>query len=261
MKVIRVELDKNKLLALPQSEATFFLSLGHVCNEINAVTKLLFWSSNYKTEGEAEEHGQFALSLYLTRVLAGHLYEAWEFLRKDYFSASDSSTTPIAKVYAPLLDPEATADMDVLKSYFDQANNLCRQVRNRIAFHFSATDITGLLPLVQEKLIAYMEREVAPNNLFHYSELLVAEALEQIMVEASRTLTYGALYDELFRVAARFVRVSDGLMEALVKKHDLRVDGVQPQEVKFQNIRPFSSIDIPWFSNADLDADNSTQSA
>ncbi len=257
MRLIKVELDKKKLLAIPESEATFFLSLGHICNEINAATKLLYWSGNLKPEGEADEHGQFALSLYLTRVLAGHLNEAWEFLRKDYFSPSDSSTTPLAKEYAPLLDGEAAAEMDVLKSYFGPANNLCRQIRNAIAFHFSAADIAGLLPLVQGKLIAYLERDVAPNNLFHCSELLVSEALVKIMNSSSRNLTYDALCDELFRVAARFVRVSDGLMDVVIKKYDLRVDNSPPQEVRFENIRPFKSIDIPWFSDTSLDTGDS----
>jgi hypothetical protein len=61
MKVIRVEIGKYKLQDIPKDEYTFFLALGHAVDEINAITKMMYWAANTNTptKNDPEDHGRF----------------------------------------------------------------------------------------------------------------------------------------------------------------------------------------------------------
>jgi len=243
MKVIRVEIGKNELLSIPELDYTFFLALGHVSNEINAITKMMYWAANTPIHNEAEDHGRFSTTLFLTRLLAGQLNEAWEFLQKSFFG------TALSREYEPLLDGESANDLKSLKRYFS-SRNTCNQIRNHLAFHYSADEIKGTLPNVDDKLLIYLERESVPNNLFYSSEILIAHALLQLLKHDGHEPTFDSIVEELFDVALWFAHVSDGLMEAIIKKNGKELRTTQPEEVHFDEIQPFQNIIIPWFTDA-----------
>ncbi|MEN4040827.1 MAG: hypothetical protein ROW52_12000 [Anaerolineaceae bacterium] len=68
MKIIKVEIGKDQLLSIPELEYTFFLSLGHIVNEINAVTKMMYWASITPTYHEADENGRFDFVRIITAI-------------------------------------------------------------------------------------------------------------------------------------------------------------------------------------------------
>ncbi|MEN4040828.1 MAG: hypothetical protein ROW52_11995 [Anaerolineaceae bacterium] len=94
-----------------------------------------------------------------------------------------------------------------------------------------------------------MDRESAPNNLFYCSEILIAHALLKTLSRDNYEVAFDNLVDELFKVALWFVRVSDGLMEAIIMKNEKELRTIDPEEVHFDKIEPFQSIIIPWFTN------------
>ena len=242
MKVIKVELERDRILSMPEIEHTFFLALGHVANEINAITKMMYWASNTAGQNEVNQHGSFALTLYFTRLLAGQLNEAWEFFQKNFFGST------LARDYEPQLDSECGGKLQYLKRYFSSSNR-CHQIRNHFAFHYSAADIGGTLPKVDDKLLIYLERGSAPNNLFYCSEVIMAHALLDLLYGDSTESNFDRLVDELFDIALHFVQVSDCLMEAIILKNGIEMRKTNPEVVKFESIMPFRSISIPWFTD------------
>ncbi len=72
MILTKVTLDRNQLKALREPDKTFFISIGHMANEVNIITKLMYWVSNSDPDNDAEQSGQFA---YLHNPLhAGHRF-------------------------------------------------------------------------------------------------------------------------------------------------------------------------------------------
>ncbi len=242
MKVIKVELDKDRILSMPELEHTFFLALGHVANEINATTKMMYWAANAPNKKDVDQHGNFTLTLYLTRILAGQLNEAWEFFQKSFFGST------LSRDYEPRLDKENSEKLQKIKRYFSSTNH-CNQIRNHFAFHFSASDIKGTLPTVDDDLLIYLERESAPNNLFYCSEVILAHALLKLLYGDTNFAHFDRLVEELFDIALHFVQVSDGLMEAIIVQNDIEMRANNPEVVKFVGLEPFEKISIPWFSD------------
>lgn len=242
MKVIKVELDKDRILSMPELEHTFFFALGHVANEINATTKMMYWAANAPNKNDVDQHGNFTLTLYLTRILAGQLNEAWEFFRKSFFRST------LSRDYEPRLDSENSERLQKLKRYFNSTNH-CKRIRNHFAFHFSASDIKDTLPNVGDDLLIYLEQGDAPNNLFYCSEVILAHALLNLLYGDPNYNHFDSLVEELFEIALYFVQISDGLMEAIIAKNGIEMKVKNPEIVKFEKLVPFEKINIPWFSD------------
>ena len=242
MKVIRVELGKGQLLAMPEPERAFFLTLGHILNELNALTRMMYWAAGTPAkENSPEDHGRFAVVLLLVRLLAGKLNEAWEFFQRSFFGAG------LSKRYEPQLDDMAESALGLLKRYFGSRNHV-HVIRNDFAFHYSPQEISAVLPKVEDRLPVYLEREVVPNNLFYSSEMLLAQALLEAIMDENDTDPYDSLVKELFDVSAWFAQASDGLLEAILMNHgELRISG--PEEVQFEALENFQDVTIPWFTD------------
>ena len=242
MKIIDVQLDKSKLLLLPEEERTLYFSLGHAVNEVNALTKLLYWSSNGSSKNEAEQRGQEALELLFIRLLAGKLNESWLLLRQKYFGAK------LSKKYDSKLDNAAKKSFRKLQRYFG-SKNACYAIRNKFAFHYSPDELTATLPTTTDDLHAYLQRDAAPNNLFAFSETLLTQALLALLKSIGDYDSLDKLVGELFKTGALFVQVADALMFAIGDDCGLELRLKDPEEVKFEDLPAFQSVAIPWFSD------------
>lgn len=227
---------------IPDRERTLFLALGHAANEINAITKMLYWAANGPNDTAAEGHGRFTMELLLIRLLAGKLYESWELLRKKFFG------TEISRSYEAALDSQAATSLNFLKVYFGKGN-ACRQIRNFFAFHYSPDDVTKVLPVFDEPLHLYMERDAAPNNLYYCSEALLSEAMLMRLETDGTKMSLDELTGELFRVAAQFSQVDDALMHAMIDRYGKDLRSGEPQEIHFEGLQEFQNVALPWFSD------------
>lgn len=242
MKIIRVELEKNKLLSIPEDECIFFIVLGHVANELNAFTKMLYWSANTPANNEIEDHGRNTMELLLIRVLAGKLSEAWKLFKKSFFGKA------LSRGYESKLDPKAADDLQSLKKYFG-SRNAVDQIRNRFAFHYSPEEVRAILPDVDENFILYLERGPEPNNLFYFSESLMTQALLTLLKNNDDQYSIDILAKELLNVSLWFLQVSDGLMAAITNKNGKELLVAEPEEVHFENIKAIQDITLPWFTD------------
>lgn len=242
MKVIDVQFDKDKLLLLPPSERTLYFALGHAVNETNALAKMLYWASNGLARNEAEKRGRGTLELLFIRLLAGKLNESWILLYQKYFG------TGLSRKYESKLDDVAKESFQKLRRYFS-SENACNKIRNQFAFHYSPEELAATLPAVTDELHAYLQRDAAPNNLFAFSESLLAEALLSLLKSIGDYDSLDKLVGELFDVGVWFAQVSDALMFAIGDESGVELRLKDPVEVQFEELPNLQSISLSWFSD------------
>ncbi len=245
MNVIKVRLNSEKLKQLPGEDRNLFIGLGHIFNEINAITKMLYWTCNAPQQNKAEENGQYAMILLIIKILAGKLYESWKFFKTLYFR------TRISIEYDPKLNGEPKETFDKLKKYFRKGNHI-NTIRNNFGFHYSLGKTGEMLNRIDTDFDIYLERNVLPNNLFYFVEVLDAIALlDGIGFDIDNHDSEKELInlsDELLEVGQWFLCTADGLMDLIIEKQgvDNKEDEIEP--IRFEDLREFTEIHLPWFT-------------
>ncbi len=245
MNVIAVRLNKDKLITLPDAERVFFIGLGHISNEINAITKMLYWSAGTPQRNNAEINGQRFLTLFLMKILSGKLFESWNLFQKLFFGSG------ISKDYDPELEGEPKEALEKLKKYFGKDNSIST-IRNNFGFHYSPKEVDEMLLKIDGNFDLYMERENFQNNLFFFSELLEEGALiDAIGFEIQDGDMDGILVNlsgELFDVGIWFLIASDGLMDLIIGKFGEEIREGEPTNIEFDSMQSFNKVYLPWFT-------------
>ena len=245
MNVIRVHIDRKKLMSLPDDERILFLSLGLFVNEINALTRMLYWAANRKSDklNEAEENGMQTIIFLLMRLLAGKLYESHKVVKKKF------SKRKLAKKYVPKLRGEPADALKNIARYFDKPDNHIKEIRDSFGFHYSPDSLDAMLPYVTEPLYIYLNRDKPAENLFFLSEQLIISGLPNLMGKSNIDKAADALVGELFKVSIWFTELADGLIAELIKTRDTELRESSPVEVKFATLLKFDKVQIPWFTD------------
>lgn len=245
MKVMRIHINKRELMSLQDDERILFLSLGLFVNEINALTRMLYWAANRKSDklNEAEENGMRTMIFFLMRLLAGKLYESHKVVKKKF------SKRKLAKNYVPKLWGESVEALENITRYFDKPDNHIKEIRDSYGFHYSPVSLDKMLPNVTEPLYIYMNRDKSADNLFYLSEQLIISGLPKLMGKSDIDKAADALTGELYKVSAWFATLADGLMAKFFETHDTELRESNPVEVKFSTLLKFDKVQIPWFTD------------
>lgn len=243
MNVLKVQIGRDELLSLPEADYSFFLALGHVTNEVNALTRLAYWAAGAPSRNnEANEHGSLAHEIMLITLLAGKLNEARELLRKSFFSG-------LSRKYVPDLDQEAARALKSFEQYFQSPTNYARLIRDNFAFHYGADRVGAALAATSGDLFVYLARNDAPNNLFYFSEVVVAQAMTSLLGLEAETDPADKIVAELFTVAALLAQLSDGIMQAIIARSGKELRVADPQEISLDNLQAFEEVALPWFTD------------
>ena len=244
MELTRIAIDKEKLFSLDESEITLFLGLGHLTNEINATTKLLYWSANATTDQEANEKGQLSLMFFLIRLLAGKLYEGWVLLSKHYFNSK------LSKDYHKIINETASTAIKSLKKYFGP-KNASKIIRNNFSYHYSPDEVSKYLRDFDGDLLAFLHEETAPNSLFDFAESTLLQALLNLLSENGIETSIKGLSNEFIDVSLWFSQASDGIMASIIDKNKGKLLVSEPEKIEVENLLKFDEIEIPWFADTD----------
>jgi hypothetical protein len=240
MTVYKAKFNKVTLETLPARERSLFLALAHLANEIRALEKLVLWSGQLESQNDAQVSGQTSLMFMFLKLLAGKLKEGHKLLQKGFFG------TGISRDYK--LSKEAQDALGEIKNYFDRRNTIHR-VRNKFAFHYSPDEMDRVLPGLPDELEVYIQEEGSANNLYYFAEVLANRALlRSIQVEDDQN-AYHQLMEEIVKVTHWFTIVCDALMTEFLRRH---IDGIwegHAEEVSFNDLPLFQSVQIPWFTD------------
>lgn len=171
MDVFKFDLSWDVLNGIEEEERTFALMLGKLHNEINMLSNLIVAFQTDESTTELEKQGRTARTFMFITILAGKLYEGYDFLRKQYYGAK------ISKKYYSLLNEDAQSALSEINKYFSGVSAL-NTVRNKNAFHFDA-------PLIKEHYASASQSDPcfiylgAPThcNFFQVSESVISKAI------------------------------------------------------------------------------------
>ena len=242
MRVLRVSISRDKLLATPPAERALFLALGHLSNEITALNKLMLWASETTPRNDAESDGRLAIVLILIRILTGKLKEGWELLRKAHFGSA------VSRTYHSQLPPEGKEAIDRIKEYFS-SKNLVSEVRDSFSFHYPSRHLDEALPRIPESLHMYMEEGGTSNNLYYHAELAAANAMLALAVTDEDPIGYLRLHEEVATIARQFALATDHLMTLFVRLYGRTIWEGPPEEVTFGTLPRLLDVRIPWFTD------------
>jgi hypothetical protein len=181
VQVYKIQLSKDKLLAMPDEDRSLMMLLGYASNQINFFTKLVMLSSNKDGPSEIEQRlssGQTQMSL---RVLIGALNEAWELVRKRFLRS------PLSKVYRQKLD-QAGAEALARMNKRAGAGELFSDLRNAWIFHHPDKD--GIVEEACARALAdpicdaewnWYFSPTNYNSFFYPSELVALHGIAQMM--------------------------------------------------------------------------------
>jgi hypothetical protein len=237
---IRITLRKADLLKLPEAEQKLFLISGHIANEIALLHRLLLGCLNYAPKSEAGMWASAVQSMTVSKLLAGKLHEAWEAVRKYYFSGP-------SQVYGNLLPPEAKEAEKHLSRYFGKQNPISR-MRNEAAFHYSCErPKQAIAELTDTEPLNLFIAEQTGNSLFHCCEVLLQEQLFPARQQIGLSNEFKTFVDDSARIARMFSAFLQGCVFVAITER-MKIE-VQPEtdSVPQADTRAINDLIIPYF--------------
>jgi hypothetical protein len=139
LKLLKFEISKEKLAAIPEAERRFFILMMNVLNDIAMLHKLATFSNKLRNN-LIEQRAQNSLTFFILILLAGKLWEGWKMLGREFFGSK------LSIEYDQLLSPKGKENLHNLKAYFGNGHNLINYIRNKIGFHYKyGAEILGLM--------------------------------------------------------------------------------------------------------------------
>ena len=249
MKITRVRLLRKHLEAMPRAERTAVLLLGHACNEIGVLQKIILIATSYKTPpSEVIDHVQTAQVLILLRILVGKLHEAWRLFTKR--------GQPLRTKYFPQLSAEAKKSLNSLGRHFGNDSRLAA-IRNQQSFHYSDDH-----DLVEQHLSNIPETEPwnlylsspSYNSFYYASELVITNVTAQLAMPSDAKSMAGHLeqeeagvkaYFELtYTVAGQITGVFGEFIAAIITS---TVSDINVDEIDIGAAAKFSQLQLPFF--------------
>jgi hypothetical protein len=242
MKLHVWNIGRSKFDNVPEAERTFIIGLGHIENEINVLQKILYWTAPSEQEPEIIRRAHSSQATPVAKLLAGKLWEAWQFLHNAYFK------TRVSANYYNVLNVEGKDAINSLKQYFKR-NNIVSTVRNKFAFHYSVEHIRegfSLPPDTDDWQIVLSES--SENNLYYLADLVANYAMLNSIDQKDYWKAMDRLLKELTEISRWFIIFGDACWIIVIEKYlrDTRV-GIPVQEVNLEDCSTINEVEIPFF--------------
>jgi hypothetical protein len=242
MKLRKVILTKSDLAALPQTERSLLLLLGHASNEINVLSKLILMVTRKDAPpsriANNVEAGQICV---LLRVLVGQLHEAWRLLQKRVLA-----DRPLFNKYVRQLDADGATALDNLKKHFGGRSPLTK-IRSKVAFHYSdddnLTEQSFQAVAESEPLELYLTTQVG-NSFYHASELIVMSTAIRMVMSGGDAAAFAELCRIAIEVSRDITELFGQLMGVILKTC---MPDLEPQIENHPDGPPLSTLSLPYF--------------
>lgn len=194
----RFTVTKGSLRDVPAPARKFLLAASHCLNEICILQKLLAIQAGSLVEDEPEQTLQAHQGMFLLRLLAGKLVEAWNTM-SHYFG-------PIACKFEPGLERETIAALSRLRRYFAERANSLRAARDGFVFHYSTDLIDAEFEaLPDDATFQTVVGSMSGNTFMGFADEVAGRALLKQVPTDSLQEALDSLFDEVTRVSADLV--------------------------------------------------------
>jgi hypothetical protein len=203
----KADLDKA-----PEDEAVFFLMCCQMHNEVATLYRLLIQNPIQPDAPEPVKAAAATTSLLALRMLAGRLYESWEYIRGRYRARYDA--------YGDAISQEAKSDFAALGKYFGK-HSLIYRLRNKVSFHSDEENMRlGYRALPQDEVLVDHHHAFRGNTVFYGSEMMMTSAMNTLVEGAvSAELAFETIQAEIREVASRFFMVTGTFTLAFAKRY------------------------------------------
>jgi hypothetical protein len=244
--VFRISLTKADLDKIPHDERVFYLMAGQLSNDINILTKLLWFAFNQhmKTE-EVVKEASLSQTLLVVKLLAGKLYEGHSLIR-SLFSAKK-----LYQKYKDHLNDAGRDSLQKINKYFANANNIIKRIRNEFAFHFDVRELDGIYDQLPSngELPEYWGTEYAGYNLFYGSEIITVIAMMKVTGESDQTKALQKIFAETTGVSVwfgQFVQNYSSLLLGIFLAMT-QEDVERAPRIAFTNEPEIDQVPLPFF--------------
>jgi hypothetical protein len=245
-------ITRDALAKLPVKTRRVYLLAGHIANEINELHRLAIFS--LKDRGNrimnVIGHGR---SWVILRVLIGKTFEGFEFVRESLKETSDFYQQYLMPGVdtdgkETGLEPEGQQAYAKVQARIDAKRGLLRAIRNNYTFHY---ELRSYLDVGFDGLDASWDTAMYSggekrHGAFHgASEHVVIRAMLSEVGEGDLGKAVGQLANEATDAAAELNDLMEGVMVAILKKHDLMEGGAGYEALRVSGLPRMLEFDIP----------------
>ena len=241
VKLLRIK--KAALEALSDDELALFIGGGKVLNEMNIGTKQLWFAMNSVTASpnSVQRSAAFAMLGYSLRVLAGHIYEARQFLTMKPLLGKNETAQ------ATYFDTTFVKNRKEMISYFGR-ENIIQQIRQKFSFH---TD-TKLLLRAFDSVGSNFEYDLllsdkyAGHHLFYGSEAIMFDGVQHLKAGASWDEAINALFEETIHIASVVSSVLQRLL-GFILNYRLGITALDVTSFEIADGPVITDVVVPFF--------------
>lgn len=243
----QVDLKKEQLDRIPESERRLFVLVAHAANELNTLAKLFHFACSSASESGLTGQAENAQALVLARVLTGKIYEFWQLLQMSFFAAQ------LSREYEPLMEAEPRASLNELKRYFGR-ENLITLVRNKFAFHYSSDQVdAGYMAVIEgDPLQIYLAKNNA-NTLYAFADTIAGRAMLEAIQPGNHSAAFDALITETSKAVRDIGTVIDGIMIVCFQKYiGTSFYDLGAKIIEVEGVPESQKVAIPFFVDTHL---------
>ena len=240
MKLTKVKITKAMLNCLDEREKVLFVQLANMLNEVYILNRMVLLSFKTNSNGtEVEEWAQHSQSLFFLEILAGKLFEGWELLKRDYFTAR------LSREYKESLTIVGSDALEELKRYFSNSN-IITKVSNQHAFHFSEQASEGIIKQIvkieeHEDNAVYLS-EMLGNCFFYWPDRVMTSIMLDDINPDDHAKAIDLFVGDTLSIARKYIDFINDVLFIIVSKMDYDAD-----EIFIPDPPELDSIMIPYF--------------
>lgn len=242
-KLYRFEITKAALEALPLRERAILLGGGKILNELNIGTKHLMFCSNAVRASKPgpDRSAAFATLSFFLRVLAGHVFEANNYLRNV------ARVNELQKSKSRHLNVEFYKNVQILNGYFGR-QNVIREMRNKFSFH-TDPDLMQKSFHALPTGFAYevlLGQQRAGDNIFYGSEATIIDGVQHLTPGVTWDEAINSIFKDTTHIAFVMAKIFQSLIGSILEDYlNLTVD--DSEVVDGTDGPSLESVVVPFF--------------
>lgn len=237
----RFLIEKVALQALSDKELSILLGGGKLLNELNFSTKQLWFYKNtfLASEEGPDKKAAFAGLSFFLRILAGHVFEAYEYFRREV-------RVDKLKTEYNITDENFYTDIKVLKKYF-ASKNIISGMRNRFSFHTDSELMRrSFVRLPHEFAYEALLGKYRGHNIFCGSETIIIDGLQHLAGNTSWEDAINLAFEDATRNAVLLSSVVQRVIGSIMTTR-LNLTMSSAERVSLSDGPPIDDVRVPFF--------------
>jgi hypothetical protein len=239
-----IVIKKSALEALPERELSVLLGGGKLLNEMNIGTKYLWFSMNAVHAAEdspANSAAALTAASFFLRVLAGQVFEAYEYFRKVI------RVDELRKSKSNLLDAAFFADVQTVRKYFGRTN-IVSQMRKKFSFHTDVDLLRKSFELVPAEYTydVLLGKEYQGHSIFYGSEMIIVDGIQHLKPAQDWKTAIDSAFVDTIHIANIVSRVFQRIIGFIMTEH-LKITMNDAETVTATDGPPIDTVRVPFF--------------